>query len=301
MKRKYIAIVVFLLLVLSTSTPVSADMGPKASLDVHIKGCDEEYSFELLTYERYLSIDEIPRDELDTYSYYKDDFPEFFYTYMDDDQYASYSLFSVPSAIRLIGTEDGTTTFRMNYIAPRNFKIALYIDDTGVLIVSDIVETTLFESEVTWDLSGESFTTNQEGIGVLSGTIVGDPAGRVWTKTLVQTLIRVVFTVTIELGILLLFGIRKKHLFIQIGILNVITQSILSAIVITSYLTGGALIYIFLLIIGEFFVITGELIACLFIFKGHVPIWKTIVYVLLGNVASMIIGHLVLGVLLLGV
>lgn len=301
MKKIYALLTFFIVLLFSCTTPVQADIGPKASLQVHIKGCDENYSFELLKYEPFLDEDEMNQDWHEPYSYYKDEYPEFFYTFLDDENYAAYSLYSVPSTIYYEGSTNGTDTYLMNYLAPREFKIALYLDDTGVLIVSDVVQTTLFESEVTWDLTGETFDTDQEGIGVLSGTIKGDPEGLVWTKTLVQTIFRVVGTVLIELGILFLFGIRRKDLFIKVGIVNIITQTILSAFVITIYLTGGSFAYILFLFVGEFFVVIAELVACMILLKGRFPVWKTMIFVLLANVASMILGHLVMWIVLIGV
>lgn len=301
MKKIYAILIFFLVLLFSVTTPVHADIGPKASLLVHIKGCDEQYSFELLTYEPVIDEEKMNQDWYEPYAYYKEEYPEFFYTYLDDENYAAYSLYSIPSTIYYEGSTNDTDTYLMNYLAPRDFKIALYVDDTGVLIVSDVVQTTLFESEVTWDLTGETFDTNQEGIGTLSGTIEGDPEGLVWTKTLVQTIYRVVGTILIELGILFLFGIRRKDLFIKVGIVNIVTQTALSAFVITIYLTGGSLAYVLFLFVGEFFVLITELIACIILLKGRFPVWKTMIFVLLANVASMILGHLVMWILLIGV
>ena len=271
---------------------VNADFGPKPSLEVTILGVDEDFHFDLLVYTTDNDLD--PEWGLEYYSYYdEENFPTVLETYYDSDEYASYTLFYSPATVRYSQFGDEIDVFLMNYIAPSTFKLVIVMDDNDAIIVSEIMESSRFESKVTWDLSGVDLSTSQSGVGKINGSIVGEGyTGRNWLVTTVNTILRVIATVAIELAILYQFKFRKRETFIRVGIVNVITQVVLSILVISAFLAGGTFFYIIALILLEVVVLIVEFIAYLILIKAKSK-WKLLLYVITANFASVILGTII--------
>ncbi len=287
MKKKLLITIIVFLFFISNTTAVSADMGPKPALEVTIVGVEEAYYFDLLTY--------YP-DDLDNHTqeepwnYYQDDFSEELIGYQDPSGFISYSIYDVPSSIDYIGKEDRSEIFSMRYIAPRKFKIVLVMIDNDAIIISDYIETNRFESNVTWDLTGVNLTSSSAQVGVLSGDIVGDAfVGSNSYITAINTLIRVIVTLTVELGLLYLFKYRKKDSFIKVGITNIITQLGLSILTISAYLTGGPFMFILAIIFLEFIVLGVEIVTYLLIVKEHTRT-RIVIYTAIANFLSLALG-----------
>ena len=287
MKKKLLLLIIAFLFFISNTTPVSADMGPKPALKVTIIGVEEAYYFDLLTY--YPSdIENSDKDE--PWSYYQDDFPEELIGFQDPSGFISYSIYDVPSSIDYLGKDGKDEIYNMRYIAPRKFKIVLVMMDNDAIIVSDYIETNRFESNVAWDLTGVNLTNSSTQSGELSGDIRGDAfVGSNSYITVINTIIRVIITLSVELGLLYLFKYRKKDSFIKVGITNIITQLGLSILTISAYLMGGPFMFILAIIFLEFIVLVVEIVTYLLIIKEHTNP-RIVIYTAIANFLSLALG-----------
>ncbi len=118
--------------------------------------------------------------------------------------------------------------------------------------------------------------------------------GILLSRSIMLVTIRVVFTLIIEGLLFWIFGFRDKRSWIVFIIINLITQGALNI-----WLNGNGPIMnyaIFVLIFGEIFVFTAEIIAFLFLCKEHGRSRK-VIYVLTANLASLILGGYLITVL----
>lgn len=292
---KRISLLSFIILILFTVEfrTVNADMGPKAFLEVTIVGVEEDYHFDLLV----ISSD-ITRynDIVEPWSYYDEEYyPDVLLTYQDEDMFASYAVFDVPSQIR----NDTPNKFEMGYIAPRTFKVVIVMDDNDAVIISKEITTNRFESYITWDLTDVDLNESVSGVGELTGNISGldltweNLRNVNWFVTATNTFWRVVLTLVFELGILYLFKFRKKSSFIKVGITNIVTQIALSILVIAAFLNGGMWFYILSFIFLEAIVFIVETIAYMIMLKEkNKP--TIFLYTFIANSVTIIMGFVMM-------
>ncbi len=252
MKKIIVVIFLFLVFVFLTSETVAADAGPRPTAEVKIVGVEEEYSFDLLI-PLSRSVDEVDgrliEDRIE-YDYYKNDFPERLIDYQDDEGYASCTLYSsAPCKL----SDRGGDTFRMMYFsAPLVFKVALVTDD-GALIVSESVDRTLFNAKFTFDLTDVDLSEDAIGVGTLSEELP-------FPEVLVSFLLRTLLTIGVELGVLALFMYRKARSYRLVGIVNFVSQSLLTLGVLVGYYVFSILGAFVVLVLGEMFVYLFEII-----------------------------------------
>ena len=185
----------------------------------------------------------------------------------------------------------------MNYHAPNSFKIVIVMKDSNAIIVSEYIQTNSFESQILWDLTGIDLENNLSDAGVVSGNIQGDNiTTHNWFITGLNTLIRVVLTAILELGVLWLFGFRKKSTFIKVGIVNAITQTLLSIMLISMYLRGGMWNYIFLTAIGEFIAFIFEVTVYILLIDEKKYL-RIILYTLTANIVTIIAGVFLISII----
>ena len=100
----------------------------------------------------------------------------------------------------------------------------------------------------------------------------------------------IVLTLIIELLVLLAFGYREKKVYIKVGIVNIITQILLQALVLYGYVfvwnVFGAFAF---LITGEVVVLIIEIIAYQIILKEKSR-WRAVGYAFLANFLSFVLG-----------
>jgi len=276
--------ILFLFFSIETST-VQADMGPKPSLDITIVGVTEDYYFDLLIYEPGTVESEDISNGSEWY-YIENEFPSALNGYQDSDGYASYSLYHAPSRIN----NPSDNYFEMNYIAPDEFKIVLVMKDNQAIISSTIIKTNRFESEVEWDLTNIDLSNSISNVGLLSGNIDGVDNGienSTWFITIINTLYRIIMTLIIEIGIFYLFMFRKKSSYKIVTITNIITQILLSILVINAYLSGGYMLYLIALLLGEGIVIIAEFIVYAIYIKEKSR-WRLFFYAYIANVMTIL-------------
>ena len=275
-----------------------ADMGPKPTSDIEIIGIDEAYYFDILFAVDENSVVLLDEEEIQAeleYDYYKDDFPDVLNGYRDSDGFASYTLYrGIPHSITK--TEGSDHLYHLGYFSPPDtFKVVI-ITDAGKMFVSEIVNKTMFSAGFVYDLTDVSLVDGQDTyLGV--GTVVEN------TLVNIGNLILMVFalmfaTLIIELLILLAFGYKDKKAYVKVGIVNIITQIILQALILYGYIYVwdflGAVAFLF---IGEIIVFTIEIIAYRRILKEKSK-GRATVYALIANLASFILGLVGLGYLI---
>lgn len=203
MKIKTVAILLFLLLLTTTSYPAlaKADMGPKPSVEITITfdGLSSgEYYATLLSKTKSTG----PYSADNTYGKEPDEIDEIFSSYTDKDGFYYLHYYQKLN-------KDGV--FKWGYYPPRDFKILVYSKQTDSFIENDqILSRYAFSSYFTADLDS--------GLTVQSYDYASET---------LKLLLRIALTIAIEIGIALLFGYRKKDLSVII-VANAVTQIFLN-------------------------------------------------------------------------
>lgn len=278
------------------STIVKANSGPPSNVQITVINNEVDFYFDLLIYKETLltqeEIDEATSKITDgDYAFYDDFYPSYLASYQDGEGYVSNTLYGSAENFYTydFGDERGFDA-RLLMDIPREFKILLYTD-SGVIVTSEVITMSQFDFRLTYDLDGVDMTVDQINAGVITG-YVGNPWGNI--STWVNFLLRLILTLVIELGVLYLFGYRKKSTFFFVTGMNVVSQIALNIAIISAfyYNPSNGYQFFFTFIIGEFFVFTIEAILVSIFVKEH-KVFRKIAYSLLANTASMIIGLLV--------
>ncbi len=281
MKKMVVFVALVLAFVIGSAQSVSADAAPRPTADLSIVGVEQEYSIDfLIPVTRSIEgEDEEWIEDRIRFDYYKDDYPERLIGYQDDDGFASCTLYSNAPCIL---SEEGDDAFRLGYFrAPRVFKIAIVTED-DVLIVSEEIKRVLFNAEFTYDLSGVDLSEDAFGVGEVSEELpfIGG--------LILEFLARILFTIAVELIVLALFFYRKASSFKLVGIVNLISQSLLTLAVMYGYYRFSLFGALGILLVGEIFVYSFEIIVYAKKLKEK-SVWRAIVYGLTANTASFLL------------
>ena len=280
--------------------PLQANAGPPANVEVVIINSDVDYYFDLLVPlesmlnqqdidDALLRIDRIREEEYHSF-YYTNDYPTALATFQDDDQFVANTLYGeVDYFYRMSYLEsDQDQIFRMWLGVPKIFKIVLYTEH-GSIITSERIEMDQFDYRLTYDLEGIDLTVDQFEVGTISG-FVGNPLTN--PATILNFFVRVLLTVAVEVSLLFLFGFRKKHTYIFVALMNVITQSALTFGTLAAFYGSrsyGVSALIITFIIGELFVYTSEFIL-VGVFVKEKALWYRLLYVLVANTVTIVLG-----------
>jgi hypothetical protein len=297
--KKYRIILSFLLLFLLSGLAfeTKADMGPKPTADVEIIGIDEPYYFDILfevNENNVIVLSETQIEQEIEYGYYRDDYPDILNGYRDGDGFASYTLYrGIPHNITK--TEGFDHLYHLGYFAPPDrFKVVI-VTELGKMYVSEIINTTAFNATVVFDLTSVDFSSS-DVINLNVGTITETAPFEIG-NTIILIVTLIVLTLIIELLVLLAFGYREKKSYIKVGIVNIITQILLQALVLYGYVfvwnVFGAFMF---LILGEIVVLIIEIIAYQIILKEKSK-WRAVGYAFLANFLSFVLGLVSLGYL----
>jgi len=284
-----------LLLVLGIPS-IKANSGPPSNVQITVINYDVNFSLDLLIYRNtVLTQDEIDNAEaliLEGETPFQDTFfPVEYASYQDSEGYVPNSLYGSANyfyANEMSGSNEYYARLLMDI--PREFKILLYTE-SGVIITSELITMTQFDYRLTFDLEGVDMTFDQSNVGIISGN-----NGNPWENatTWVNFLLRLILTLAIELGLLFLFGFRKKNTFLIILGMNILSQIALNVALISNFyvIDSNGYQFIFTLFIGELLVFTIEAVLVSVFIKEH-KMFRKISYSLIANAASLIIGLLV--------
>lgn len=289
--KKLLFLFFFILTTFGLVLSVKADMGPKPKTTIEVVGFDQPYTFDLL-YKSNKEINVLTESEIfeqiENY-YYLEEFPEELNGYVDEDGYHSYTLYrGIPHYISF----EEPNKFIAGYFSPPDvFKIALVLE-TGEVIVSEIVNKTLFEAYFVFDLSDFSIETATPTI--INGITVYEldnsvteiiPVG----KSILQFVLTALATILIELFILFVFRYKLLVSYKLIVIVNLITQTLLYASMVVGYLGASLFGYLGVLIIGEIIVFAVEIISYIKLLKEKTKS-LAVSYAILANIISLVIG-----------
>jgi len=289
--KKLLFLLFFILTTFGLVISVKADMGPKPKTTIEIVGFDQPYTFDLL-YKSNKEINVLSEtqvlEQIENY-YYLEEFPEELNGYIDDEGYHSYTLYrGIPNYISF----EEPNKFIAGYFSPPDvFKIALVLE-TGELIVSEVVNKTLFDAYFVFDLSNFSIETATPTI--INGITIYEldnsvteiiPVG----KSILQFVLTALATILIEVFILFIFRYKLLVSYKLIVIVNLITQTLLYASMVVGYLGASLFGYLGVLIIGEIIVFAVEIISYIKLLKEKTKS-LAVSYAILANIISLVIG-----------
>jgi hypothetical protein len=252
--RKLIQItsVIFIVLITITSLVqfVYADVGPKPSLIITVRGLNtDKYWLDLLVTDEaeysWLKISDLEKEEVSKLAEYQD---------KDGFHPALLGGTCVPMRGEIIGEKQGDGNFihEFNYVGvPRIFKIAILTED-GNLVISDVINRKQFNSIMEYDLSELAIIGSlNESAGIVS-------EGMSWNDFFIKFLGNMILTLIIEILIAIIMGFTLKKSLKILLVTNVLTQIILNLIVFYFNNNMGIFGIAFGLVIGEFIVLMIE-------------------------------------------
>ncbi len=310
MKRTILAALILsfiLVVVASFTTTLQANAAPPANIRLTVlhDGIDFDFDF-LVPHDGQLTADDIEAAETRLseaasgegfyYFYYQDDhFPDALIDYQDSEGFVSNALYGGSQYFYHHRYEENNEdVFILYFTTPLIFKAAVVVDD--VVITSPLIEMSQFDFRLTWDIRGVDLSQSAEGVGDVSGFV---PHPLTQVSTYLYYLVRVIFTVAVELAILFMFGFRLKKTFFQVGVLNVVTQSVLTIAILSMFFVSHQSTFgVFVLfVLGELMVYTVETIY-LAVFVKEKGLMRRVAYALIANTVSMIGGLYMMGWLL---
>ena len=280
--KKSILIWILLLIIINTSPIIAfADVGPKPSLEIIVKGMDNgDYWLDLLVTDKseysWLELSHEERERVKKLA-----------EYVDEEGFHSALLGGtrVPLFGELKGEKNSDNTYSHNFSyigTPGIFKIAILTED-NTLIISDLIHRKHFNSIVEFDLRDE----------VLQGDIVVSAGQAKEISPILRMsfgfISRLLLTLAIEIGIALLFGFTIKNSGKILLKTNIFTQVLLNIAILWMNLSYGLLIALLVFLLMEIFIIIFETI----IYAKYLtekPIGRRIAYGILANIASLVVG-----------
>lgn len=251
---------------------VSADTGPKPSITIKTNGTvGEKYYLDLLIEcdNGYPNLKDAEIAELDA---------EMFKTlseYTDDGWYPAIA-HGTPAPLfgTVVPEDDGTSRFSY-FSTPNRFKVII-VTESGTVKVSDVVEKTVYQQVFSLDFADMTVKTSQSAA----------------KSYLIQFASTFFPTLIIEFLLLFAFGLSPKKYWWAIIAVNLVTQLFLTSVLACNpgILYGG---FIFFFVMLELVVMLIEAAAYLVIMKKE-RLWKRIVYAVTANVASAVVGGILL-------
>ncbi len=197
-----------------------ADMGPKPSVNLEIRGLDVETCYVTLL---------AATDSTGPYSVYDSDYgasegdnPGVYWKFVDYQDADGYHFLQYYQEVEIKtdGRGEKFGEFLWNYYPPERFKVAIYLPETDEMLVGqEIIETYAFDSHYEVNVSG-NIVTAERTYG--------------WGWEIFAFLVRIGMTLGVELVIAKLFAFRGKGMLVILGT-NVVTQLGLN---VAFYLTG---------------------------------------------------------------
>lgn len=292
--KKSIIFILILILINVFHIQVDANSAPPENVRVNILNIDQPYELDfLIPFTRALNEEDLIKaqfiisdlEDNDYFGrYYQSTFPSFLIDFQDKDGYVSHTLY---------GDSDyfyrNEHQFGLYMNVPRVFKIVLIHNEQ--LIISETIVMQAYDESFTWDLEGITFSeTGQYNVGQFEG-LNENPFYEV--RPYQELIIRIIVTIIIELLVFYFLGYRLKQTYIKFGILNIITQTLLTlGLIYGTFIGNGMFGNFLLLVLGEILVFGFEMgVNGLTIkekYTAHV-VFSTF----LANLASLIFGTMI--------
>ena len=208
--------------------------------------------------------------------------------YQDRDGYVSRTLHSTGAPAYLTRPDKNKEIYQIGYFhAPTTFKIIIILED-DTMITSKIINRKLFNSEMTYDLTGVDLSTSIMDANNLREDIP-------YAHMSITLGLRVLITVAVEILILLWFGYRNITSFKIAGFTNIVTQTVLTFFMILSFYFWGSYFGLFgVIILGETGVFIAEILFYRYFLKEKGK-QKAMLYGFVANVATLILTVFTMG------
>lgn len=263
-----------------------ADVGPKPSVVVDFKGFEnQKYYVTLLSEVTSTGPHSVLGEHPNNQRYHEDDEEyeiwEKFVSYKDKDGYHFLQYF-------IDCTE--TSRFIWGYYPPKKFKILIYFPEYGKFVVSEeVYERYAFDSYYNVDAKGVDMQS------ILLAENIKAERSYDYKWELISLFARIIATIIIEILIALLFGFRAKKQLLVIGVVNIITQSVLNILLNVINYNQGRMMFIFNYVWMEALVIIIEAKAfSILLYKysstDSTKKWLVPLYALVANVVSFVTG-----------
>ncbi|MBE6637312.1 MAG: hypothetical protein E7618_05860 [Ruminococcaceae bacterium] len=292
MKRSWLSMVFLILaLCLLCPLPVSADMGPKPSVNVTFENLGEETCYATLLsktdstgpYSAWNGREEnlyheehgIDRTVWEAFIHYEDEDGFYF--------------------LQIAWQVNERKALSWSYYPPEVFKILLYYPENETFAVSDVCYHEAFDTYYTVTMQGNAigdaaYDESQSGnhrLTVYRAKEIGRELGMLGARFLL--------TVIIELALALLFGFREKRQLLLLLALNAATQVGLNLLLwLGSGINRSYSFFLLLTVVLELFVFLTEAVVCVRYLPRAAdkprPVWLTVVYVFAANLASFMLG-----------
>lgn len=285
MKKKITIFVACLICVLMIfPINASADMGPKPSVNIIFENMGDD-----LCYATLLSKDKstgpasvwdgdethISDNDLDR-SIWKA-----FVEYEDEDGYYF---------LQWAWQVNETKEFTWGYYPPEKFKILLYYPKTDVFMVSDVYERYAFDTYYTVDMKGRDILSVTYDDALSSDSRIYLHRSYRYSTEFGALLARGLFTIILEIGVALFFGIRGKKSYLLLVGTNVFTQLLLNIALNAVCNSMGMDAYVVTYILLELLVFAIEAAVYAALLKKYntktQKTWLYITYALIANLIS---------------
>lgn len=279
--NKYIKIITFnlLFILLLISKPISADMGPKPSIDININNpYNYNLEIDLLFYSENADFD---IDKPITDRKINDILKEKNF----DNYISAYLYYNIPFEL----TKKSNYNYHIGYLFPKEFKLAIYDLDNNILYISNLIERKRFEAKMDVDINYISNDTNELFINYDNAYI---KEVNNYFISILKFLSRIIITIIVELFILFLFKFKDKFSFKVVLLNNLFTQIILNIILYINYYNYGLMSYYIFLIIGEIIVLIFESLINSYFIKEKKK-YYTIIYTIIANIVTFLLTFLI--------
>ncbi len=275
-KLKYVFLSICLVLIFIIIKPSSADMGPKPSIYITIKGIEGDYVAAFAA-----SYASGPNFDYESYKEGSYGYLEYnpIMEYKDDEGFKWIT--------RYYKCKD-KTDISFTYYAPEVFKLVIY-KDGKLYSVTESIKKYAYAAYYTIDFNENIITENN----IIEYEINNSYN---YVKEILNLISRIVLTLLIEFALFFLFRLYTKHNFKVVLITNLITQILLNIILNLKYYYNGLLSAYAILILLEIGILIIETIIYKLFLKDKNKVLITI-YPIIANISSFIVGLLIFNML----
>ncbi len=273
------------LLIAGLTVPVSADMGPKDSVNVDFINLPDEVCYGTLLSKNDSTGPQSVWDGNEEHIYTnlgesERDIWRAFAEYEDADGY-----YFLQFAWKI--TEDKGIVW--GYYPPSNFKILLYFPESGVFAVSGICEQYAFDTYYTVDMDGVEIKSVEYDGEKSTDERIEAYRSYNYRREVTALVIRIILTVLLEMVIALFFRFTAKKQLLLLAGTNAVTQIALNVLLNVINFRSGPWAFIFYYALLEPLVIVLEAIAyCSWMNKLTDKPKKTRVYVIYAVLANIL-------------
>jgi hypothetical protein len=278
MKKFFIFLLILSIFIMIPIHQVSADTGPRPTLEVEVVGIDKPFYIDILVLAEadQEKISEV-RDAMESQgNYYGRIVPEALYFVRADDYVPMILTTKSPTYYRL--TLENEHLFSLN--VPQSFKILLLFED-GNYITSKLIEPSLFNSKIRVSMRNVDTMITQTDVGSIQEIFP------IATMAFDLTL-RILGTIVVEFLVLVLFGYFEKKSYMFVMYINLFTQVTLTLFMfVTKFYFSPIVGELIVLLIGEAFIFTFEILIYRKYLKEHGKS-RAVLYGLIANTVSLL-------------